>query len=98
MWELKLRLFTNTDKRNPAPKRRSPSDSGAMDAQDLDQVRNRDGSNTQAASSGSSSLLDAGNSQSQSTSYPDSDIPQKTAKELEDEADEVKYGKVSHSW
>jgi len=66
-----------------------------MDAQDLEQVRSQDDSNAQASSSGSSSVVDSGRSQSQSISQPDGSLPQKTARELEDEADEAKYGKVS---
>ena len=96
MWELKLRLFTNTDRRTTTPKQPSPSDT-AMNAQDLEQLRIQDGSSLQTTSSGSSFVLDSEKSQPQSTldSQPSGDASQKTARELEDEADEAKYGKVS---
>jgi len=70
-----------------------------MDAQDLEQVRSREDSNAQASTSGSSSVVGSEHSQSQSLlqSQPSGDGTQKTARELEDEADEAKYGKVSRS-
>jgi len=89
MWELKLRLFTNTDKDKRNPASRSPGTDTPMDAQDLEQVRSQEGSGVQASSSGSSSALDSSNSQSQSTSVLGGTVQQKTAKE--------KYGKVSRS-